>query len=264
MRRSFKPKWLIADDGSLYGINIGADFCAEHEWGIKELNSMLGIESNNPKVFGVDKRSVRELPEKAVHFIDIKGKTGKTILAVVRFYRDDMTTKEIIERLSEAKPYKSLRDEKVPLGTAWDESSFCIWAEEELDREHLRKLHKSLMDKDLLIGFGITKNPFENPGLTICILSMFDEEVKKNMYDKDYDNFVMRETADKTGIKKVLEKAGKRYFALSPKWKDDQKKEIIFWLNPMEQHIHNHGWYGVEDLKLWAKNEGQVMIKKGT
>ena len=59
-----------------------------------------------------------------------------------------------------------------------------------------------------------------------------------------------------------MEKAGKKYFALSPRWKDDNKKEVIFWLNPYHQDIDNFGWFTVEDLKDWAKGKGKIPMKK--
>ena len=78
----------------------------------------------------------------------------------------------------------------------------------------------------------------------------------------DEDYFRLITVASETGIYKILKDAGKRFFALSPKWKDDNKEEVVFWLNPIEQHIYNYGWFTVEDLKLWAKNEGPVMMEK--
>jgi hypothetical protein len=32
MRRGNEGQFLQNEDGSLLGINLGADFCAEHEW----------------------------------------------------------------------------------------------------------------------------------------------------------------------------------------------------------------------------------------
>ena len=38
----------------------------------------------------------------------------------------------------------------------------------------------------------------------------------------------------------------------------ENKKEVIFWLNPMDQHNNNWGWFTVEDLKKWAKGKGKI------
>lgn len=70
------------------------------------------------------------------------------------------------------------------------------------------------------------------------------------------------DSAKKTKIKKILDRAGKKYFALSPRWKDENKKEVIFWLNPYYQDIDNFGWFTVDDLKDWAKGKGKIPMKK--
>ena len=88
------------------------------------------------------------------------------------------------------------------------------------------------------------------------------------MKDADKDAKRLQKADLKTGVKKKLEKAGKRYFACSPKWaneikstadgKIETKHDVIYWLNPMEQNIHNFGWYTVEDLEEWIEDKGKV------
>lgn len=261
MRRAFSPKWVQKEDGSTpLGINMGADFCAEHEWGIKELQRMFGMVTDDPTILGVERRIIRKLPEENIYFIDNK---GVTILAVAHYYEPQTDIKKLKERWGEAKPYKLSKDEKVPLGVAWDERSFCIWATEEADRENLRHIQQALMSLDLLIGFGITNNPFENPGLTLVIASAMSEAARLDLFEKDFDHVTMRKKAEDTGIYKLLKDAGKTYYALSPRWKDDTiKGEIVWWLNPMEQQTYNYGWFGLDDLKAWAANEGPIIMKK--
>ena len=55
----------------------------------------------------------------------------------------------------------------------------------------------------------------------------------------------------------ILKDADKGYYALSPSWDGDNN--LIFWLNPREQHVYNHGWFNVDELKMWAKNDGPIM-----
>ena len=67
-------------------------------------------------------------------------------------------------------------------------------------------------------------------------------------------------------IEKRLKKAGKSWFALSPKKlnKEDMEKHktkfsVIFWLNPTEQRIVNYGWFTVEELRMWIKGKGPIV-----
>ena len=79
-------------------------------------------------------------------------------------------------------------------------------------------------------------------------------------------------SAAATGIEEVLKKAGKRYYALSPRWaasikgtkngEVETKYGVVFWLNPCDQYKNNYGHFTVEELQQWAKGEGPIP-KKG-
>jgi hypothetical protein len=59
MRKAFRGGF-IAHNGKEIGIYLGADFCAEHEWGIKKLKSTFGIgETKKP---GVPRRMITKVP----------------------------------------------------------------------------------------------------------------------------------------------------------------------------------------------------------
>ena len=62
-------------------------------------------------------------------------------------------------------------------------------------------------------------------------------------------------------IKEILKKADKGYYALSPGWVDDKKKEVRWWLNPRDQKNNNSGWYVFDDLMKWSEGEGPVPKK---
>ncbi len=46
---------VINSNGELIGVCLGFDFCAEHEWGIKDLHERLGCKFNK---FGFDRLKV--------------------------------------------------------------------------------------------------------------------------------------------------------------------------------------------------------------
>lgn len=61
---------------------------------------------------------------------------------------------------------------------------------------------------------------FRNGGLIFCIASKLPEETVTSMKEADWDYIALQKAAEKTKIERILEKAGKKYFALSPRWKD--------------------------------------------
>lgn len=46
-------------DGQFVGFDLGADYCAEHEWGIKGIRREFKLNDN---LIGIDKRMVTEIP----------------------------------------------------------------------------------------------------------------------------------------------------------------------------------------------------------
>jgi len=129
------------------------------------------------------------------------------------------------------------------------------------DKKAIEELYDAFHNLDVTISVG-GGNVFENGGLHLVIKSRIPKETIDEVYQQDLDDLKLKKAASSTGIYEKLEKAGKGFYALSPKWKDEEKKEVIFWLNPQEQHANNFGWYTVSDLKDWIKGKGKIPKEK--
>jgi hypothetical protein len=133
------------------------------------------------------------------------------------------------------------------------------------------QLWEAFQKKDIAIWLGGKgMNPFSNNGLVVAIVSRIPKEGKDLLLAGDLDYMSLKAVSNDTGIEKVIRTAKKSFYALSPKWTKDikgtegrTKHRVVYWLNPTEQHIHAAGWFTVEDLELWAKDEGPVMKKGG-
>lgn len=137
----------------------------------------------------------------------------------------------------------------------WDEQGFAVLCGNEGDIASLKEIYDSFSKKDIAIwrgGGGV----FKNAGLVIAIASRLPKEVTDNWYQADADNKKIKEEVLAMGIEAKLRKAGKGYFALSPRRQGDGS--IKFWLNPTEQDKNNHGWYDLKDLEEWAENRGPI------
>lgn len=264
MRRSREAKVLL-QDGKLYGFNLGADFTSEHEWGVDKLKRAFGVSNTKNKIFGgvkqilgVDARTITKLPTDMLHYggITIDKKEYYFFICCDSYFSN---IKEItVDMLKgfEIYPFK----EDVHIFTAWDEDSFGILVDDTYKKE-LSDLYEAFNRKDIVIGIG-KSGAFNNGGLTFLVRSLIPESTVQGFYESDLDVINLKKAAEKTGIEKILKEAGKKYYALSPSWKDKTKTEVIFWLNPVEQNIYNFGWFDVEKLKQWANNEGPVIMKK--
>lgn len=227
MKEAFFNKKFLEHNNEIYGIDLGYDHCAEHEWGISKLAKAFGLTSK--KAFGVDRRKIHVVPE-------------------------SLTLKEsaVLELCYSYNGYHpTCCSTKNNISSAWSESSFYVAS----SNKFIKELYKAFQDLDVLIGVGMNTNPFANSGLVICIASKYP--FKKELYDIDYEDYLLHKEAEDTGIYKKLEAAGKKFYSLSPKKDEDGLK---FWLNPRDQDKYNYGWFTLKDLLDWAEDKGKVMI----
>jgi len=157
------------------------------------------------------------------------------------------------------------------LSTAWDEQSFGIRVKNEWDlplgATILGQLYEAFIKHDVMICLGGQRNPFAGTGLIIAIRSRIPEEGLAKMKAVDNDSLDLVKAAEATGVREKLKAAEKHFYALSPRWKptdEDFETEhpVIFWLNPMEQHENNFGWFTVEQLLEWIDGKGPIPMQK--
>jgi len=176
---------------------------------------------------------------------------------------------------------KNTLDKDWEFSGAWDYNSFGILVPME-KREVIDEIQEALSKDNAMvfIGGGASDNPFDRGGLCITVRSRMPREHLDAMKKADLEQIHLEKDAKKTGIEKRLKKAGKRWFALSPKrpfvdngdgtytpFKSSVREEtnnvtkynVMFWLNPMEQHLYHSGWFTVEQLEEWVEDQGPVL-----
>lgn len=267
MRAGIKDSGYLYDGNEFIGVNLGWDYCSEHEIGINRLKNDFDICGSSKEVLGLEASKIRLIPKNFSFHI----KNDKTYLVYNSYWMCDGNIEDI-DKIIIQEHYDTNKE----LLCSWDERSFGIRTIGKDGREKLTALLKAFEKKDIVIFLGGSKNPFANSGLNICIYSKIPEEIKNNAINKDIDNIKLKETAEATGIYNRLEEAQKQkdgihrkcsYYALSPAWlnkniKEETAYDIMFWLNPIRQNKYNFGWYSVEELDQWIKGEGPI-IKNG-
>ena len=254
MRRGYDSEFLTNDNGEIIGINLGADHCAEHEWGIKGIKESFKL-NDNEEVFGIAKRIINASPENLMFKkVKIKNKIHYVLILLRHTYGIifDEDYKKWLP--SDLIPFSDKN-----MACAWDENSFGIVVTKEFKNE-IESLYESFKNKDIAIGVAPSK-AFSNGGLVFTITSKLPQEIIDDIYEKDLDYYNLQNTATATGIYDVLKNKGKKYYALSPRWKDENKNELVFWLNPAEQRKYNYGWFTIEDLEDWANDKGKIIMK---
>jgi hypothetical protein len=288
MRRGNQNCWL-EQDGKVFGVNLGSDFTSEHEWGIKELNERLGVESEAPKKnflgnllgkneerLGIEKRRIRKPNMDNVVWVEDGDEA--VLMVIDQWLVKRMLGKKVGEFDGELKFY---RDET--MATAWSGNDLGVHVRGKENVEHLRRIYNAIQNKEAAIWLG-GGGVFKNAGLCIAIINEVPEASKQLMRDADVDRKNLDAASEKTGIKEridkinsdFLEKAREKgyglmatlnrplgYYALSPSWISEDRKEqskhpVIYWLNPMQQDRVNFGWFTVEQLEEWIEGKGPI------
>lgn len=257
-------QWLNNDKGELLGIALGYDFASEHEWGIEQLKRAFGVKDSQ-FYMGVEDRQITIVPEQ-LQLIEFKHKHGyertakKENTAILAYtphtpWKEGMTQSEFTKELAMRQIHFWSNNN---LSTAWCEQDFGIMVRGEDNISKLKELFEAFKRKDIAIAPGKNRGFLRSHGLTFIILSKLEKEVFEAVLEADKDYKALQKAAEATGIHKRLDAAKRRYYACSPRWKDETKTEVVFWLNPQEQNQNNYGWFTVQDLDDWIEGKGKI------
>jgi len=262
------------DNKQMIAINLGADFTAEHEWGIKDLYRTLGVE-NDEKVLGIDRYRVNNPNMDQIVIIE-ENKNNAALICLK--YQCDMKylAGQKLDKISsgELSMYGDAE-----LATAWDGGSFGIRVKKPVNIKRLKRIYKAIQDKDAAVWLG-GGHVFQNAGLVIGIISAIPQRLKDQMHEAHVDSAKLKVASDNTGIKAKIDALNDAYnekhkgdfraawdmpcgyYALSPAWLQDKSKSahpVHYWLNPREQKKNYYGWYTVEELEQWMEGKGPVI-----
>jgi hypothetical protein len=277
MRRAYQDVGIYLDDnGSIIGAALGWDFTAEHEWGISYIKHAFGMQDEPTRsCYGIECRTVTKVP-KSLYFYEMKrewkdwnSKTRRNRKSSAMFgYLVFHDWPRLASQDVTGEGLDSLMGSTIDIGdkevaAAWDSKSFAIRVCGEERIKQLRDLYEALQrcDAAIFMGGNTKNNPFSRSGLTVAIRSKLPQNVLEAHSKTDLERLELQEAMEQSGIEEILRKAGKGFYSLKPDYHkhDDGTKELMFWLNPHEQHLYNYGWMSLDDLKDWAQNKGKVM-----
>lgn len=267
MRKGGEGSRFLRDEkGDIFGVYFAGGQCAEHEEGIEDILEMFGVP------LGVE----RDLSKINSDMLGIKGRTVSRFNEELFFFEAGPTHSVLIFEPfwggvsageSFEKGHWEIDTLPADISVAWSKRAFGVVADHtfEKNRPHkkfMEALYEAFRKKDVAIWLGGSGNPFAGCGLVVVIASLVPEKIKEKMRRDDASDYRLMKAMAETGIEKILKAAGKRYYVLSPSWKDDKETEIRFLLNPCEQKENNYGWFSLQDLKDWAEGKGPIPIPK--
>lgn len=262
-------------------LSFGYDFCAEHEFGIRQLRQVFGV-SNDENDLTVQRYAVTAGSSEKVHLVEASVKAtdyssgrGKNashkrlfLLGGIEGPFGEQTMEQFVTGYRDSWPAKDKPQ------AHWDEGAFLFSAPKGgPDDFIIRSIHAALIENDALIYLAGSSNPFGGSGLVIVRRSTIPRKLVDLMESGFRDQKALKDAAEATGIRERVEAwsrakggYGKGFYALSPRMIPDERREaskhpVVFWLNPMDQQNNNFGWFTVEELELWMEGKGPIPRK---
>jgi len=266
MRKGNKPEVLLTEDGKLQAIDLSADYCAEHEWGIKDIKRDFGINDTlTARNIGIKRFAVKKSNANLVHFR--KGAECILLYSDMNEWEPDMDFDKAKGRLRDI-------NERDEIYAGWSTEDFGIYMKNDSE-DMLMELYTALQNKEAAIWLG-GHGAFKNSGFIIGIVKNISDDNLKIMKDADEDQLKLNKAVKKSGILKRLEakqntKEGYHrpcgYHCCKAAWISENRAKdsywnIMFWLNPQNQADNNFCWCTVEELDLWIAGTGPIPKNK--
>jgi hypothetical protein len=278
MRRACQEfGWILGDDGTLLGLSLGYDGCAEHEEGVPQIKAALGVTMPEfplgiadrmvtvvPKhlTFQEGKQKPRDKRRKAYPVAQLvlpeawmASREAAQVSVALGTTLRDVCPRELSFY---GEPGDKWHTEKDDIAAAWSREAFAVKVRGAENIQRLKDLYEAFQRKDIAMAVPWSKAFFRG-GLSFVIASRMPQDAKGSVLAADQAHQELHLAAKATGIFEVLAAAKKHFYALGPSWMDDQKDEVIFFLNPQEQRRYNFGWFTVSELTDWAQERGPVI-----
>lgn len=253
MRRAYNDYGLIEIDNKFIGVSLGYDYCAEHEWGIKDIKRICGIPEPTKNNMGVKSRTITKCPTLIFRHGSYQGAKHALLFTGVS-WRSDEENAKYTPRDFENYPEQILsdvewdikwnrdkrnknrqRELREPVITAWSDGDFGIAVLGDKESEQLAELYEAF--KACNITIAVTnlraKNPFAGSSLCLLITDRIPQETLDQMYAADKEFYDREDYEEKIGMKEIIAKMGNKngykklhyFMACSPKWINYQDEE---------------------------------------
>jgi hypothetical protein len=242
---------LLENDNGVYGICLGSDFTADHEWGIDRIKTRFGVDSSKTGIAG------RQITRGGDWIQVATDKHGAYLF--IGLAEDKV---EYVRR--SLKVFKSDK-----LVGAWSSSQFGFFIAGERGEAICKEFQEAFLLNDIAFTF-LNAGGLANPGLTLLIVSKCEDSVIEahDLVDREAKRLNDADEFFSADIRAKLKAAGKNWYALSAKfWASCEKttravvdtgEKVMFWLNPSDQRNVNYGWFTLEELEQWLNDEGPI------
>jgi len=270
MRRAYHDFGFIEEDGVFFGVTLGFDFTAEHEWGIADMKRVLEIPELKKSNVGIKSRMIgMKHPETVIHYKE----DGKyTYLYMRQKYPWEKETeprlpdyclkKEELDWI--IKDNQTREPKKDEIITAWDSKEFGMLTKGEENRVRIKELHEAILKHNVALTFLNLngKNPFANACLSLLIVDKLPKDTLAAMKEADENTLELAFITKKLNLDQKLRKSGKfgdyglhcaspHFISSEEKRQLKTKYDVSVWINSSSFY----GWCTVEELEELIKDK---------
>jgi hypothetical protein len=199
--------FVANENGEFFCCHLPADFCAEHEWGIRDLARTFGLVQydKNEGPLDVTRFQIQEVPQPEDGLILKLGKEHHFL--VLDTWEPERQTDH--EHWLSPEVSKERFDEKavsilpVKASGKWDSKGFAIYVKGKDVGKYLQELHQAILNKDFAIMLG-RGHAFQNGGLNLTIISKMPKAIKDTIAEELKDSRELKKAADATGIYQII------------------------------------------------------------
>lgn len=260
MRRAYFDNGFLENENGVFGVTLGYDYCAEHEWGIEGIKKSLGIKELTRWTAGIKSRRIhrhdyivyKEDGEYTYLFMGMVG-FDKTLNERVPYSldKDALLSIELLNKEQEK--------QRPLIVTAWSSNAFGMLVKGDEHRKVLKDTYDAIKDGDAAIAMlsPYMNNPFANASLSVIIISRLSKTLLQQMKDLDKKTMFLEKASKKHGFhKRLCERLP--YVSCSihdigndQKERYDTKYDYVFWVNSSNVS----GYFSVEALERFLKDK---------
>jgi hypothetical protein len=209
IREGREPLFLLDDNNKLIGLCLGADYCAEHEWGIKKTLKDFGVGApDSPGAVASRKIGASNITQerilhgwyearKDVFFSNqpvlaakaqASRKPAKKLAAGFYYDSDLIFHPKSFNKLDD-KSDRGVFFGNNTLWTGWSDGSFAAFSIDPDEQAKLKELYEAIKQGDAAIWLG-GGGVFHNAGLCIAVASRLPQEAiaEWEKFDKEQAN----------------------------------------------------------------------------
>lgn len=235
---------FIEENGEVYGVSLGYDFCAEHETGIDTLRDYLRLPQLSRRNIGLPSRTAKV--DHVRRLLKFDDKEGYSL----------MYLPDIPDETEYVMDGQTVSNDGIV--TAWCENKLAVMANTPESISMLKSIYNQFINNGMTIAFVTTGNPFARTSLALLVPNKIPSHHIDAMEQLDKNTLVVNRSRNKLNLHDKIVRS-RKLSNVSVSYEVNKENvnteyDVIVWVRSMEMH----GWFRVEDVLQFIKDDVSI------